>query len=251
MLTVRVIPCLDVDGGRVVKGVRFQELRDSGDPAELAKHYATTGADEIVLLDISATTEARRTRLDTVQAVRNALDIPLTVGGGVRSVADAQSLLQAGADRVAVNTAAVDDERVLATIAERFGFQCAVLALDAARDANGNFEVVTHSGQRRTGRDGVAWARRAAELGAGEILLTSFDRDGTHAGYDLELLRAICSAVPIPVIASGGADSPQHMVEALQAGASAVLAASIFHSGATTPARVKQELAERGVEVRP
>lgn len=251
MLTKRVIPCLDVRDGRVVKGIRFQGLRDAGDPAERAAAYEAQGADELVLLDVSATPEGRRTTVDTVARVRAVLSIPLTVGGGVRDVEDAGRLLEAGADKVGVNTAAVADPGVLTRIAERFGRQCAILALDAAARPDGGWEVVTRSGTLRTGRDAVAWARQAADAGAGEILLTSWDRDGTREGYDLALIAAIAAAADVPIIASGGADSAPHMREAFLAGADAVLAASIFHYGETTVGQVKAWLAAQGIEVRP
>lgn len=251
MLTKRVIPCLDVRDGRVVKGIRFQGLRDAGDPAERAAAYEAQGADELVLLDVSATPEGRRTTVDTVARVRAVLSIPLTVGGGVRDVEDAGRLLEAGADKVGVNTAAVADPGVLTRIAERFGRQCAILALDAAARPDGGWEVVTRSGTLRTGRDAVSWARQAADAGAGEILLTSWDRDGTREGYDLALIAAIAAAADVPIIASGGADSAPHMREAFLAGADAVLAASIFHYGETTVGQVKAWLAAQGIEVRP
>ena len=253
MLTVRIIPCLDVRDGRVVKGVRFSGLRDAGSPAELAAAYEGQGADEIVLLDVSATPEGRRSCLETIRVVRAELAIPLTVGGGVRVADDAGTLLEAGADKVGVNTAAVLRPALLSEMAERFGRQCTVLALDAARRPEGGWEVVTHSGRERPGRDAVAWAREATERGAGEILLTSWDRDGTRAGYDLELLRAVGEAVRVPIIASGGADSPAHLLAAVrEGGADAVLAASIFHYGEYTVRDIKRFLAtEGGVEVRP
>ncbi len=252
MLTVRVLPCLDVDAGRVVKGVRFQDLRDAGDPVERAAAYEAQGADELVLLDVSATSERRGHAVATVAAVRWALSIPLTVGGGVRTVADAGALLDAGADKVSVNTAAVARPSLLGELALRFGSQCAILALDAARRRERpGWEVVVRSGSVRTGKDAVAWAREAASRGAGEILLTSWDRDGTGHGYDLELLAAVSSAVPVPVIASGGAASPSHLVEAVRAGADAVLAASIFHDGVFTVGDVKRALRASGIEVRP
>ena len=251
MLTARIIPCLDVRDGRVVKGVRFQNLRDAGSPRELAAAYEAQGADEIVVLDVSATPEGRRTQADTVRAVREVLSIPLTVGGGVREIADAERLLEAGADKVAVNTAAVRQPGLLTELANRFGCPCTVLALDAARAAPDTpWEVVVLSGVERTGRDAVAWARQATELGAGEILLTSWDRDGTQSGYDLELLGAVSSAVTVPVIASGGAATPAHLVDALRAGADAVLAASIFHDGDWTISGIKIAMAELGAEVR-
>lgn len=250
MLTARVIPCLDVKDGRIVKGVRFQNLRDAGDPAERAALYEATGADEIVVLDVSATLEARKTRLATVRAVREALSIPLTVGGGVRTVEDAGDLLDAGADKVAVNSAAVEDPTRITRIAERFGAQCCVLALDAAKSDRGHYEVVVKSGRERTGKDAIAWAVEAVERGAGEILLTSFDRDGTRAGYDLPLIEAVSHAVHVPIIASGGAATAAHLWEALSAGAAAVLAASIFHNDEHTPLAVKRELSALGAEVR-
>ncbi|MGD9253330.1 MAG: imidazole glycerol phosphate synthase subunit HisF [Holophagae bacterium] len=245
----RVIPCLDVDGGRVVKGVQFQSLRDAGDPVELAGLYADQGADELVVLDVSATPEGRGNALETVRGVRRRLPIPLTVGGGVRRVDDARALLEAGADKVAVNTAAVSNPALLAEMAARFGRQCTVLALDAARDGDG-WRVVVRSGRDRLEMDAVDWARQATDTGAGEILLTSWDRDGTGAGYDLRLITAVTRAVRVPVIASGGADSAEHMAQALQAGADAVLAASILHDGETTVAALKRRLAALGAEVR-
>jgi cyclase len=249
MLLPRVIPCLDVRDGRVVKGIQFQGLRDAGDPVELAAAYADQGADELVILDVSATPEGRGHALEVVRAVRKVLPLPLTVGGGVREIADAEALLEAGADKVATNTAAVARPDFIDELAARFGCQCTVLALDAASD-NCGWEVVVHSGRDRTGMDAIGWAEAAVSRGAGEILLTSWDRDGTGSGYDLELLKAMRSAVPVPIIASGGADGPRHMVEALTAGADAVLAATIFHDGHTTVADLKAELAELGVEVR-
>ena len=249
MLLPRVIPCLDVKDGRVVKGVKFQGLRDAGDPVELAAAYADQGADELVILDVSATPEGRGNALDVVRAVREVLPLPLTVGGGVRVLADAEALLEAGADKVATNTAAVARPELLDELAERFGCQCTVLALDAASNGTG-WEVVVRSGRDRTGRDAIGWAQEAVARGAGEILLTSWDRDGTGAGYDLDLLAVMRDAVPVPIIASGGADGPAHMTEALLAGADAVLAATIFHDGHTTVADLKAELAELGVEVR-
>ena len=249
MLTARVIPCLDVRHGEVVKGVRFQGLRAVGDPVELAAEYERQGADELVLLDVSATPEGRANGVRTVARVRAALSIPLTVGGGVRSALDAERLLEHGADKVAVNTAAVERPELLAELARRFGSQCVVLALDAAR-AGAGFEVVVRSGSVRTGRDAVEWARAAERLGAGEVLLTSWDRDGTRDGYDLALLRAVSAAVSAPVVASGGASDAAHLAQALRAGASAVLAASIFHGGERTVGEVKDDLAREGVEVR-
>jgi cyclase len=250
MLKIRIIPCLDCRDGRVVKGVRFQGLRDAGDPAERAAAYEAQGADELVLLDVSATPEGRNTQVDTVRHVRAQLSIPLTVGGGVHSVETAGRLLDAGADKVSMNTAAVRQPALLTEVATRFGSQCAVLALDAASCSDG-WEVVVLSGKERTGRDAVAWAREATERGAGEILLTSWDRDGTRSGYDLGLIAAIARAVRVPIIASGGAASPEHLVEALQAGADAVLAASIFHDGEWEVHQVKTILASQGIAVRP
>jgi imidazoleglycerol phosphate synthase cyclase subunit len=249
----RVIPCLDVRGGRVVKGVRFQGLRDAGDPATLALAYEEQGGDELVILDVSATAEERGASVETVQRVRRVLGIPLTVGGGVRSIDDARRLLDAGADRVGINTAAVAAPDLIDGIADRFGVQCCVVAIDAARrgeSVDRGFEVVTHAGTRRTGIDAAAWAAECARRGAGEILLTSWDRDGTRAGYDLDLLRSVCGATPVPVIASGGADSAGDMRDAFSAGASAVLAASIFHDRLTTVDAVKRALRDMGVAVR-
>ncbi len=252
MLTRRIIPCLDVRDGRVVKGVKFQGLRDAGDPAEQASRYERDGGDELVILDVSATAEGRANAAHTVAAVRAVLGIPLTVGGGIRAVEDAARLLDAGADKISVNTAAVSDPALLSRLSERFGAQCTVIAIDAARREGGaeGWEVVTHAGTRRTGIDVIAWAEEAVARGAGEILLTSWDRDGTRSGYDCALLTAVSTAVRVPVIASGGADTAQHCVDALEAGADAVLAASIFHDGDTTPDALKAELATHGIEVR-
>ena len=249
MLKSRVIPCLDVRDGRVVKGVQFQGLRDAGDPVDRASLYQDQGADELVLLDVSATRSGRRARLETVAAVRRVLSIPLTVGGGIRSADDAEALLNAGADKVSTNTAAVLRPALLEEIAARYGRQCAVVAVDAARNQR-SWEVVIRGGTERCGLTAIEWITQAVSRGAGEVLLTSWDRDGTHSGYDLDLLRAVCAAVDVPIIASGGASTSQHMREALEAGASAVLAASIFHDGDTTVADIKNELARSGVEVR-
>jgi cyclase len=249
-LTVRVIPCLDVSGGRVVKGVRFQDLRDLDDPAEAALRYAEQGADEIVFLDIGAAPEERATALGWVRRAAELVFVPLTVGGGVRAVDDARALLAAGADKVGVNTAAVARPELLGELARRFGSQCVVLSIDGRRDGEG-WQVVTHGGRRGTGRGAVGWAVEGVERGAGEILLTSIDADGTRGGYDLELIRRVSAAVPVPVIASGGAGEPAHLAEALEAGAAAVLAASIFHQGTWTVGGVKAELAARGFPVRP
>jgi imidazole glycerol-phosphate synthase subunit HisF len=248
----RIIPCLDVTEGRVVKGVRFQNLRDAGDPAELAAVYDHEGADEIVFLDITASSDARKILLDAVERTADQVFIPLTVGGGVRSVEDMAELLTHGADKVSVNTAAIADPELMARCAEIFGAQCVVLAIDARRRVEGEgWEVFSHGGRRATGRDAVEWAALGEKLGAGEILLTSMDRDGTHEGYDIELLNAVSSAVRLPVIASGGAGTAGHMYEALTAGgAEAALAASIFHFGEISIGAVKQDLAQRGLEIR-
>lgn len=249
MLTIRIIPCLDVKEGRVVKGVQFGNLVDTGSPLDLARTYQEQGADELVILDIAATPSAQAHRVDVVKEIRQYLSIPLTVGGGISSVADASSLLAAGADKVGINSAAVSRPSLLTDIADRFGRQCTVLALDAKRCSTG-WEVITHSGQRSTGRDAIAWAVEAVAYGAGEILLTSWDRDGSQAGYDTELFSAMSGAVSVPIIASGGASSPKDMIEVIRAGADAVLAASIFHHRKYTIVAVKQELADAGLEVR-
>ncbi|MCP4603739.1 MAG: imidazole glycerol phosphate synthase subunit HisF [Proteobacteria bacterium] len=249
-LTVRVIPCLDVRDGRVVKGIRFQGLKDAGSPPDLAGAYEQQGADEITILDVSATPEGRATAVETVRKVRERLSLPVTVGGGVRNTENAGALLDAGADKVGVNTAAVEHPSLLNDLASRFGCQCTVLAIDAATTESGGFEVVTLSGRRRTGIDAIEWAKEAVSRGAGEILLTSWDRDGTKSGYDLELITRISEVVEVPIIASGGAATPEHMVQAVQAGADAVLAASIFHYGEYTVHNLKTELQAQGVEVR-
>jgi cyclase len=248
----RVIPCLDVTDGRVVKGVRFKDLRDAGDPAELAAAYNREGADEIVFLDITASSDARKILLDAVQRTADQVFIPLAVGGGVRSVDDMADLLTHGADKVSVNTAALADPTLITRCAEVFGSQCVVLAVDARkRDDGSGWEVYSHGGRRATGWDAVQWAANGERLGAGEILLTSMDFDGTHAGYDIELLRAVSGAVRLPVIASGGAGSARHMYEALtDGGADAALAASIFHFGELSVDAVKRELVALGLEVR-
>lgn len=251
MLKKRIIPCLDVRDGRVVKGVQFQSLRDAGDPVELASHYQDQGADELVILDVSATNEGRLAMLETVDLVRQVLNIPLTVGGGVSQPDDARRLLNAGADKVCVNSAAVADPSLVSKMAERFGAQCTVVAVDAKRNNETlTWRVVTRSGTQDEPLDVCQWATQIEKLGAGEILLTSFDRDGTRSGYDLKLLEAVTSATRLPVIASGGADSVHHMIEAFQHRAHAVLAASIFHEGNYTVAQVKTELADLGIEVR-
>ena len=246
---VRIIPCLDVRDGRVVKGVRFQGLRDAGDPRELAMRYQDDGADELVVLDVSATPRGRRTAIDTVRAVRRCLTIPLTVGGGVRGVEDAGRLLDAGADKVSVNTAAVKDPGLLSAMAERFGRQCTVLSVDAAR-AGDRHDVRIASGAESTGLDVLEWTARGVELGAGEVLLTSWDRDGTREGYDTALVSAVSAGVPVPVVASGGASEPRHLAEAARCGATGLLAASIFHYGEHSIASIKAFLSARGVEVR-
>jgi cyclase len=251
MLAKRVIPCLDVDAGRVVKGVRFQELRDAGDPVQLAAHYDRAGADELVFLDITATLEDRKATLDIVSRTAEEVFIPLTVGGGVRTDDDVDALLRAGADKVSVNTAAVRDPSLLSRCADRFGTQCMVVAIDAKRRGDG-WDVFVDAGHTPAGRDAVEWAAEAtARHGAGEVLLTSMDRDGTGDGYDLELLRAIADAVAVPVVASGGAGTPEHFAEALTDGrADAVLAASRWHDGDLTIREVKEHLASRGIPVR-
>ncbi|MEO1083179.1 MAG: imidazole glycerol phosphate synthase subunit HisF [Acidobacteriota bacterium] len=249
-LTFRVIPCLDVKDGRVVKGVKFKNLRDLGDPAESAERYALDGADEIVFLDISAAPEGRDTDLDWVRRTAERVFVPLSVGGGVRRLADADRLLRAGADKVAVNTAAVERPEILTEIAEHFGSQCAVLSVDAKR-IDGRYEVVTHGGRKPRGMEVLEWIERGVELGAGEILLTAIDADGTKEGYDLELLRQTASRVSVPVIASGGAGTVDHLAEGLGTGASAVLAASIFHESTHGVSEVKAQLAARGFAIRP
>jgi imidazole glycerol-phosphate synthase subunit HisF len=247
----RVIPCLDVDAGRVVKGVRFVDLRDAGDPAEMAAAYDRAGADEIVFLDITASHEERRTLLDAVARTADEVFIPLTVGGGVRSVADMQELLSHGADKVSVNSAALADPTLLTRCAEVFGAQCVVLAIDARRRDDGGWEVYSHGGRRPAGRDAVEWAAEGERLGAGEVLLTSMDRDGTKDGFDLDLTAAVSRAVRLPVIASGGAGTARHLYEALTTGgAEAALAASIFHFEELSIAEVKEELAVSGLEIR-
>jgi imidazole glycerol-phosphate synthase subunit HisF len=254
-LAVRVIPCLDVDAGRVVKGVNFVDLRDAGDPVEMARVYDAEGADELTFLDITASSGDRETTYDVVRRTAESVFIPLTVGGGVRSVQDVDRLLRAGADKVAVNTAAVARPELIAEIADRFGNQVLVLSLDARRVRDGaatdsGFEITTHGGRRGTGRDAVEWVVRAAQLGAGEVLLNSMDADGTQAGFDVELIRAVRREVSIPVIASGGAGATEHFPPAVEAGADAVLAASVFHFGKLRIGEVKAALAGAGVPVR-
>jgi cyclase len=251
-LAVRVIPCLDVDAGRVVKGINFQDLRDAGDPVELAKVYDAEGADELTFLDISASHEGRSTTMEIVSATAEQVFIPLTVGGGVGSVEDVDRLLRAGADKIAVNTAAIERPGLVAEIADRFGNQVLVLSVDARRapDTDSGFEVTTHGGRRSAGLDAVAWAARAAELGAGEILLNAMDADGTQDGFDLDLIRAVRREVTIPVIASGGAGRVEHFPPAVEAGADAVLAATVFHFGTLRIGEVKKALADAGHPVR-
>jgi cyclase len=268
MLTKRIIPCLDVDAGRVVKGTSFVDLRDAGDPAELAAVYDREGGDELVFLDITASADSRDTMIDVVERVSEQVFIPLTVGGGIRSVEDMRRMLNAGADKVSINTAAINNPSLISQGATQFGNQCIVVAIDAKRvsagsshtqakqsdlslDKRSKWEVYTHGGRTPNGLDAVKWAVRAVELGAGEILLTSMDADGQLAGYDLDLTRAISQAVPVPVIASGGAGNLEHLYDAFTQGAAdAVLAASIFHFGAYTIAQAKDYLASRGVPVR-
>jgi cyclase len=251
-LAVRVIPCLDVDAGRVVKGINFKELRDAGDPVELAKTYDAEGADELTFLDISASHEGRATTMEIVSRTAEQVFIPLTVGGGVGSVADVDRLLRAGADKVAVNTAAIHRPELVAEIADRFGNQVLVLSVDARRAAGtpSGFEVTTHGGRKSSGLDAIEWAVRAAELGAGEILLNAMDADGTQDGFDLELIRAVRAEVSVPVIASGGAGRVEHFAPAVEAGADAVLAATVFHFGTLRIADVKRGLAAAGLPVR-
>ncbi|MEJ2503112.1 MAG: imidazole glycerol phosphate synthase subunit HisF [Gemmatimonadota bacterium] len=253
MLARRVVVCLDVDAGRVVKGVQFKELRDVGDPAELAARYEAEGADEIVFLDITASVEKRGTMLDAVRRTAEQLFVPLTVGGGVGSVADAQEVLRAGADKVGINTAAVRRPELLTEAADRFGAQCVVASIDAGRDPAlpSGYRVFTHGARTPTELDAVAWARRCVELGAGEILLTAIQQDGARTGYDLAITRAVADAVPVPVIASGGAGGPAHFVPAFTEGhAEAALAAGIFHDGLVSVGEVKGVLTEAGVVIR-
>lgn len=271
MLTKRIIPCLDVDGGRVVKGISFIEIRDAGDPTELAAYYDAEGADELVLLDITASSDSREIMLDIVRQVAERLFIPFTVGGGMRSAADVRRMLEAGADKVSLNTAAVGDPSLVAEAAARFGSQCIVVAIDAAAvergsaraaviardeslalDADSRWEVYTRGGRTPTGIDALKWAKRAAELGAGELLITSMNTDGHQTGYDIEMVRRISEAVSVPVIASGGAGTPEHFLEALREGkADAVLAASVFHFGTYRVKDIKDYLSARGVPARP
>ena len=254
-LAKRIIPCLDVENGRVVKGVNFVDIRDAGDPVEIAIRYNEQGADEITFLDITASHEGRDTTVHTVEKIAEEVFIPLTVGGGIRTIDDIRTMLNAGADKVSINTAAIHNPQLVRESAERFGAQCIVVAIDAKRvadvDGQPRWEIFTHGGRKPTGIDAVAWARRMADLGAGEILLTSMDRDGTKNGFELGVTRAITDAVEIPVIASGGVGNLDHLVEGIAVGgADAVLAASIFHFGEYTVPQAKAYLAERGIEVR-
>lgn len=254
-LAKRIIPCLDVDAGRVVKGVKFVEIRDAGDPVEIARRYDEQGADEITFLDITASSDARDTILHVVEAVANQVFIPLTVGGGIRKLEDIRRMLNAGADKVGINTAAVTNPELVAEASSHFGSQCIVVAIDAKQvnkpDEAPRWEVFTHGGRKATGLDAIAWAQKMAEYGAGEILLTSMDRDGTRNGFDLKLTRNISEAVNIPVIASGGVGNLQHLIEGVLEGkADAVLAASIFHFGEYTISQVKKAMQEQGIEVR-
>ncbi len=251
MLALRVIPCLDVKDGRVVKGVNFVALRDAGDPVEQARTYDREGADEVTFLDIAASHENRDTILDVVSRTAAQVFIPLTVGGGVRSVEDVRRLLLAGADKASINSAAVAEPALVSRAAEAFGSQAIVVAVDARRVGEGRWEVFTHGGRKPTGIDAVGWARRMAEAGAGEILLTSMDRDGTKSGFDLELLRAVRAAVPVPIVASGGVGTMEHFVEGARVGATGLLAASVFHYGEFRIADAKAALARAGLPVRP
>jgi cyclase len=250
--SIRLIPCLDVDDGRVVKGVRFVDIVDAGDPVELARRYDEQGADELVLLDITASSDGRDTMVEVVERTAEQVFIPFTVGGGIRAVDDARRLLRAGADKVSVNTAAVERPELIAELADEFGRQCVVLAVDARQRSERSWQVCTHGGRTPIDLDVVAWVTRGVELGAGEVLLTSMDRDGTHDGFDLALTRAVVEAVDVPVIASGGVGTLEHLVDgAVVGGADALLAASIFHRGTHTVAEAKARLAAAGVPVRP
>jgi len=250
-LAKRIIPCLDVHAGRVVKGVKFVSLRDAGDPAEIARSYDAAGADEITFLDITASSEGRDTILDVIERVSDQVFIPLTVGGGVRSIEDVRKLLNAGADKVSINTAAVEDPDLIDRASYHFGSQAIVVAIDARMSSPGKWEVYTHGGRKARGLDAIEWAREMARRGAGEILLTSMDRDGTKSGFDLELTRAVSEAVPVPLIASGGVGTLEHLAEGIEKGrADAVLAASVFHFGEITVPEAKRFLAARGIEMR-
>lgn len=253
-LAKRIIPCLDVDNGRVVKGVRFQEIRDAGDPIEIARFYDSEGADEITFLDITASADNRETMVHVVESVASEVFIPLTVGGGIRTVADVRRMLNAGADKVSINTAAVTNPDLVREAADHFGAQAIVVAIDAKRVAEGpqpRWEIFTHGGRKGTGLDAIEWARKMADYGAGELLLTSMDRDGTRSGFDIGLTRAVSDAVGVPVIASGGVGTLDHLVDGVRLGhADAVLAASIFHFGEYTIQQAKRRMAEAGIEVR-
>ena len=249
MLTVRIIPCLDCHDGKVVKGIRFGNLRDAGSPVELAMRYEQQGADEIVVLDISATIEARENRLTTIRELREVLSIPLTVGGGIRSLQHCEDLLTAGADKVSINSAAYRDPELITRVAERFGSQCTVVAIDAVV-TDGGWAIAIDSGRNKLAYTVTDWAREAVSRGAGEILLTSWDKDGTHSGYDVELIRAVAAVVDVPIVASGGAANPSDFEQAYNAGASALLAASIFHDGEYTVGDIKQALQKSGIAVR-
>ena len=250
-LAKRIIPCLDVDNGRVVKGVQFVDIRDAGDPVEVARRYDEQGADEITFLDITASSDDRETMVHVVEEMASQVFIPLTVGGGIRKVEDVRTMLNAGADKVAINTAAVFNPEFVKEAAEHFGSQCIVVAIDAKAVADNRWEIFTHGGRKPTGIDAIEWAKKMADYGAGEILLTSMDRDGTKDGFDLELTRAVADAVPIPVIASGGVGNLQHLAEGVTEGhADAVLAASIFHFGEYTVSEAKDSMAAQGIEMR-
>lgn len=255
MHTIRVIPCLDVDGGRVVKGVQFVDIKDAGDPVELAVRYNDQGADEVVFLDITASSDQRATMIDVVKRAADCLFIPLTVGGGIRTLADARAMLRAGADKIGVNTAAIHNPGLISEIADEFGAQCVVVAIDMRitkfEYSESGYEVVTHGGRRPTGRDGIAWAKEAVARGAGELLVTSMDRDGTKDGYDCALLKALASEVSVPIIASGGVGTLDHFAEGARAGATGLLAASVFHFGAVSVADVKTHLQQQAFAVRP
>jgi cyclase len=246
----RVIPCMDVDAGRVVKGTRFIDIRDAGDPVELAAHYDAQGADELIFLDITATSDKRATVVELARRAADDVFVPFTIGGGVREVADAHAVLDAGADKVSINSAAIRRPELITELAQVFGAQCVVLAIDAKKRADGSYEAYLAGGRTATGRDAVEWAREGVERGAGEILLTSMDRDGVQSGYELTLTKRVSEAVEVPVIASGGAGEPRHLIEGIEAGADAVLCASIFHYGAYTIPQVKAEMREAGIAVR-
>ena len=251
MLAKRIIPCLDVEGGRVVKGVHFVNLRDAGDPVELAAFYDREGADELVFLDITASHEGRDTKVELAASTGERVFIPYTIGGGIRSLDDIRNILKAGADKVSINTAALDDPTLITRAAERFGNQCVVVAIDARSRENGTWEVYTHGGRKPTGIDVLEWASKVESLGAGEIMLTSMDRDGTKLGYDIPLTKAVCDVVSIPVIASGGAGNLEHLADAIQqTGCDAVLIASLFHYNEYSINEAKEYLASRGIEVR-